>query len=337
MLTMRTAAASIGPDERLVIDYRTRLDADTQDGIALTNVVGATHGSTTTTQYRAHRLRAHADERHRRRSRPRGRAHRHHRAVRLLLREERRESYEWRKPRDDGRARRRAALHAAVASHRRAARRSRVHGRLGLDEPERGVRARLADARRQLAAGCQRERHESERRHERRGLLDVRNLDLPASSQVSVQFDITLAGTIQNGTVVTNQADLVGAGAVKLADSDDPTVNGQSDPDVVGDEDPTRVTVVSAPYFDIDKISADIDGDATLLLAGERLQYTITVRNIGTSAATDTVLRDAVPANTTYVAGSTTLNGAAVADGAGGSRRSSTASRSRRRARRRRV
>ena len=41
-LTMRTAAASIGADERLVISYRTQLDADTQDGITLTNVVGAT-------------------------------------------------------------------------------------------------------------------------------------------------------------------------------------------------------------------------------------------------------------------------------------------------------
>jgi uncharacterized repeat protein (TIGR01451 family) len=107
-------------------------------------------------------------------------------------------------------------------------------------------------------------------------------------------------------------------GGDKIADSDDPNVNGQSDPDVAGDEDPTRVTVQSAPYFNIDKVSADIDGDPTVLLAGERLQYTITVRNIGTTEATDAMLRDAVPTNTSYVAGSTTLNGAPVADGAGG-------------------
>jgi uncharacterized repeat protein (TIGR01451 family) len=44
-LSMRTAAASIGPTERLVISYRTKLDPDTQDGIALTNVVGATQWS----------------------------------------------------------------------------------------------------------------------------------------------------------------------------------------------------------------------------------------------------------------------------------------------------
>ncbi|MCH7779197.1 MAG: hypothetical protein IH878_22110, partial [Gemmatimonadetes bacterium] len=41
-LTMLTAAATIGSGERLIITYRTRLDADSQDGAALTNVVGAT-------------------------------------------------------------------------------------------------------------------------------------------------------------------------------------------------------------------------------------------------------------------------------------------------------
>jgi hypothetical protein len=41
-LTMLSAAAAIGPDERLVINYRTRLDADSQDGAQLINVVGAT-------------------------------------------------------------------------------------------------------------------------------------------------------------------------------------------------------------------------------------------------------------------------------------------------------
>ena len=41
------------------------------------------------------------------------------------------------------------------------------------------------------------------------------------------------------------------------------------------------------------------------------------MKNIGNADAVNVVLRDAVPANTTYVAGSTTLNGAAVADVAG--------------------
>ena len=57
------------------------------------------------------------------------------------------------------------------------------------------------------------------------------------------------------------------------------------------------------------KISTDLTGEPTILLAGETLRYTITVKNIGTDNATDVVIRDQFPANTTYVAGSTTLNG----------------------------
>src|SRR5262249_13624028 len=52
-------------------------------------------------------------------------------------------------------------------------------------------------------------------------------------------------------------------------------------------------------------------------LAGETLRYTITVANTGNENAVNVTLRDAVPVNTTYVAGSTTLNGAPVADVAG--------------------
>src|SRR2546425_6593877 len=40
-MTMLTAAARIGPTERLIVRYRTQLDANTQDGISLTNVAGA--------------------------------------------------------------------------------------------------------------------------------------------------------------------------------------------------------------------------------------------------------------------------------------------------------
>src|SRR4030095_8279429 len=95
------------------------------------------------------------------------------------------------------------------------------------------------------------------------------------------------------------------------------TVNGPADPLVAGDEDPTRVRIVSAPVFRVQKISTDLTGDPAVLLAGETLRYTITVRNIGNADATDAVLRDQIPVNTTYVAGSTRLNGAVVADTAG--------------------
>ncbi len=80
------------------------------------------------------------------------------------------------------------------------------------------------------------------------------------------------------------------------------------------DDDPTQILIESAAYFDVDKVSSYITGDPAVLLAGEVLRYTITVVNIGMDAATDAMLRDNVPANTTYIAGSTTLNGTPVAD-----------------------
>ena len=318
-LNLRTAAASIGPDERLVISYRTKLDSDTQDGIALTNVVGATLWSndddtnpdrisyTRTLTNGTIGVADHEDA---------------HTVMTALY------GFFFEKSVANLTSGANPATTAEPGDVLRYTLRLQstdvalddlaFTDDLGAMNPTAvfvpGSLA-LVGA---LPPGADASNTNPSGGTNNAGLLDIRNLDLPMFSQVSVQFDVTLAARINNGIVVTNQADLLGVGNAKIADSDDPNVNGQSDPDVAGDEDPTRVTVVSAPYFDVDKISADIDGDATVLLAGERLQYTITVRNIGTSDATDAVLRDAVPANTAYVAGSTTLNGAPVPDGAGG-------------------
>jgi len=146
------------------------------------------------------------------------------------------------------------------------------------------------------------------------GIMDIRNLSLAANSVAQVQFDITLRPILANGTVITNQSSgRLSSGAV-FAVSDDPNVNGTADPAIVGDEDATRLTIVSAPVFRVQKTSTDLNGDPNTLLAGERLRYSITVKNIGNADAVNVVLRDAIPANTTYVAGSTTMNGAALSD-----------------------
>jgi uncharacterized repeat protein (TIGR01451 family) len=149
------------------------------------------------------------------------------------------------------------------------------------------------------------------------GLLDVRNLSLAAMSSLDVEYEVTLAPVLANASFVANQSQL-STGGVLFAQSDDPNVNGQADPSVAGDEDPTRVQIVSAPVFRVEKISDDVTLDPAILLAGETLRYTITVKNIGSDNATMTALRDAVPVNTAYVAGSTTLNGIAQPDGPGG-------------------
>jgi uncharacterized repeat protein (TIGR01451 family) len=149
------------------------------------------------------------------------------------------------------------------------------------------------------------------------GLLDIRDLNMPVDSEIIIQFDVDLTGVIDNGTIVLNQSALTSSGGL-TAISDDPTINGSADPDIDGDEDPTAIVIQSAPFFDVDKISSYIDGDPNVLMAGETLRYTITVSNIGTADAVDAFLRDEVPANTTYVTGSTTLNGVLIPDAAGG-------------------
>jgi uncharacterized repeat protein (TIGR01451 family) len=148
------------------------------------------------------------------------------------------------------------------------------------------------------------------------GILDIRNLSIPADSEMQIQFDITLVSAITDGTFVLNQAQLTSG--VTQANSDDPNLNGSADPDVEGDEDPTRVEIESAPAFRVEKISSYITGDPNVLLAGETLRYTIAVQNIGTDSADGVELVDQIPANTTYVAGSTTLNGVGVPDSNGG-------------------
>jgi len=150
------------------------------------------------------------------------------------------------------------------------------------------------------------------------GLLDVRNLSIGGLGEtVLVEFEIQLAPVIANDTIVYNQSEIMFEDW-SAAVSDDPNVNGADDPSVPGGEDPTQILIQSAPAFDVDKVSAYIDGDPNVLLAGETLRYTITVQNIGTDNAIGVSIVDQIPANTVYVANSTTLNGNAVADPAAG-------------------
>ncbi len=146
------------------------------------------------------------------------------------------------------------------------------------------------------------------------GVLDVQGLNIGGLGEaVLIEFEAELAPAIANESFVYNQSAL-STGGIQIAVSDDPNVNGQADPNVEGDEDPTQVQIESAPYFNVDKVSAVLDGDPAVLLAGERLRYTITVRNEGTDNAANVVLRDQIPPNVTYMPDSTTLNGAPVVD-----------------------
>lgn len=154
------------------------------------------------------------------------------------------------------------------------------------------------------------------------GLIDIGNLTLGAvgsgSETVTVEYTVQLVPVIANGSVVLNQA-RAQFGTLLLQLSDDPSVNGPANPDVSGDEDPTRLPIESAPQLVIEKVSTYLGANPGVLMAGDSLRYTITVRNTGTDHAHGVVLRDLVPANTTYVAGTATLNGLTIADGPNGS------------------
>ncbi|MCK4865605.1 MAG: isopeptide-forming domain-containing fimbrial protein, partial [Gammaproteobacteria bacterium] len=140
------------------------------------------------------------------------------------------------------------------------------------------------------------------------GLVDIRNLSMGAtgsgSETVVIEFEVKLVASIASGTTVYNQ------GHMDTNGLDFPT----DDPNIGGATDPTETIISSAPQFEVFKTSSDLTGDANILLPGDTLRYTITVKNIGTEDAINVILKDQLPANTTYVAGSTTLNGSAVTE-----------------------
>jgi uncharacterized repeat protein (TIGR01451 family)/fimbrial isopeptide formation D2 family protein len=137
------------------------------------------------------------------------------------------------------------------------------------------------------------------------GMIDIRNLILEAQGNpgdsLRIVFEATLAPVIQSGTAVLNRAQLSGDNLVSATSNE------------------TSTLISSAPAFEVWKTSQDLTGDPAVLMAGDTLRYTITVKNIGNENAVNATLQDQIPTNTSYVAGSTTLNGNPVADPAGGS------------------
>ena len=316
-MTMLTPAGRIGPNERLILRYRTQLDAGTQNGITLTNIAGATqwfNGDSSNSNRVAYN-----------RTLTNGTVstvdHEDAHTVTVAL-----TGYFFEKTVANLTSGANPAATAAPGDRLRYTLRFQT-----TDQPLTDFRivdeldalnavAAFAPGTLSLVsypAGADISNTNSTGGAKGTGVLDVRNLSLPINSQLIIQFEINLRVGLANASVVANQSTLRLSNGTAFAVSDDPTVNGAADSLVSGDEDQTRVTIVSAPAFRVQKISTDLTGDPNVLLAGETLRYTITVKNIGNEDAVNATLRDAMPVNTTYVAGSTTLNGAAVADVAG--------------------
>ena len=97
------------------------------------------------------------------------------------------------------------------------------------------------------------------------GLIDIRGIDVPAGNEVRVEFNVTLLPTLANRHLVVNQAQLLSSTGTFLADSDDPTVNGQADPDpAVDDEDPTVVRIGAPPVPPTKALLSPASGEATI-------------------------------------------------------------------------
>jgi len=137
------------------------------------------------------------------------------------------------------------------------------------------------------------------------GMISIGNLNIDAqggaNDKLVVEFTARLLPAINSGTKVLNQGQIGSS-----LSSNDPSQGGTANP--------TQTTIVSAPVFRVQKTVQDLTSGTSTVTAGDTLRYTIKVNNIGSENAVGVTLRDLVPANTSYVAGSTTLNGAAVAD-----------------------
>jgi uncharacterized repeat protein (TIGR01451 family)/fimbrial isopeptide formation D2 family protein len=143
------------------------------------------------------------------------------------------------------------------------------------------------------------------------GIVDIRNLSVPTGNTAEVTFDITLDPDLTEGFVVLNQSDLI-QGGVKIADSDDPNINGQADPAVNGDEDPTRVVITYPPPPPPAKaLVSPAPPEATI---GQEVAYEIRVPGTPSDRPVyDVVVTDTLDENLEYL-GMTQLGGPTVTD-----------------------
>src|SRR5437773_989469 len=245
-LTMLTAAGRIGPNERLIIRYRTQLDANTQNGVTLTNVAGTIQwfngdssnpnrkSSTRTLTNGTPGVLDHED------------AH----TVTVAL-----AGYVFEKTVADLTSGVNPATSAAPGDKLRYTLRFRTTNqaltnfRIFDELDALNTQPDFAPGTLALVtspAGADISATSSTGGTKGTGVIDIRSLNVQAGGEALIQFDITLKPGIANDTVATNQSTLRLSDGTTFALSDDPNVNGTASPTVSGDEDPTRVKIVSA-------------------------------------------------------------------------------------------
>jgi len=133
-----------------------------------------------------------------------------------------------------------------------------------------------------------------------------------ASNVATVTFQVRVSGNVVAGTLISNQGLVDGSGAASGPFPEYPSDN----PATPVLNDPTTVVVGNLPLVYALKtvqLTGDVNGNG-LVDPGDQLEYTITMTNSGATPATGVVLTDPIPANTSYVADSVRLNGAALPD-----------------------
>ncbi|HEX9765675.1 MAG TPA: SdrD B-like domain-containing protein [Nitriliruptorales bacterium] len=120
--------------------------------------------------------------------------------------------------------------------------------------------------------------------------------DLAPGATRVITFEVQVRSPLPDGTLLVNVAEATGGDGLMATDS-------------------VSQLVTASPVIDVAKTASPPAGG--VIGPGQVLTYTIQVRNVGNLAATGARLEDEVPLNTTYVAGSTRLDGAPVADAGG--------------------
>lgn len=113
----------------------------------------------------------------------------------------------------------------------------------------------------------------------------------------TVTFDARVDGDVLDGTLIVNTGSIAYTFGGATSTITSPAAS---------------VTVSAPPALTVQKQVSDLSAGA--VMRGDELRYTITVTSTGVGYARDVVVTDPIPASTAYVAGSTSIDGAAMTD-----------------------
>lgn len=134
---------------------------------------------------------------------------------------------------------------------------------------------------------------------------------IPNGGSATVTFDVTINPLPAGVTTVRNQG-AVSSNELPTLLTDDPTLGGSADP--------TVTAVTGAPLLRAEKVAVLVaDNDLNGVPSpGDRLQYNITILNIGNAAATGVVFNDIPDPNTALVVGTVTTSSGMITSGNSG-------------------